>query len=144
MLLYWKHNPGPVWTYKKPTNFKNIYSPIKSNPTQSAENRKAILPLWLKIPSISILLREWAMQSMELGTRPSWAGERSVVRTRHQSGLSWGRSNSSTVWPLRTVNSDPLLAMKSWMTTVSSDPPDNCGGRHKCHNKKKNNRIYLW
>ncbi len=83
------------------------------------------------MPSISMLLREWAMQSIELGTRPSWAGERSVVRTRHQSGLSWGLSTSSTVWPLRTVNSDPLLAMKSWMTTVNSEPPDNCGGRHK-------------
>lgn len=78
-----------------------------------------------------MLLREWAMQSIELGTRPSCAGERSVVRTRHQSGLSWGLSTSSTVWPLRTVNSDPLLAMKSWMTTVNSEPPDNCGGRHK-------------
>lgn len=83
------------------------------------------------MPSISMLLREWAMQSIELGIRPSWAGERSVVRTRHQSGLSWGLSTSSTVWPLRTVNSDPLLAMKSWMTTVNSEPPDNCGGRHK-------------
>lgn len=91
------------------------------------------------MPSISMLLREWAMQSIELGTRPSWAGERSVVRTRHQSGLSWGLSTSSTVWPLRTVNSDPLLAMKSWMTTVNSEPLDNCGGRHKSH--IKNSKI---
>lgn len=68
------------------------------------------------------------MQSMEQGTMPSWAGERSVVRTRHQSGLSWSRSSTSTVWPRRTVSSPllPLVATKSWITTVSSQPPDNC------------------
>lgn len=85
------------------------------------------LPLWLKIPSISMLLREWAMQSMALGTNPSWAGERSVVRTRHQSGLSRDLSSTSTVWPRFTLSSEPLLAMKSWMTTVNSQPPDSCG-----------------
>jgi hypothetical protein len=46
------------------------------------------LPLWLKMPSISMLLREWAMHSEPQGTRPSAAGDLSVVRTRHQSGLS--------------------------------------------------------
>lgn len=71
---------------------------------------------------------EWAMQSMEQGTMPSWAGERSVVRTKHQSGLSWSRSRTSTVWPRRTDSSPllPLLATKSWITTVNSQPPESC------------------
>lgn len=56
-----------------------------------------IVPLWLKMPSISMEDLEWAMQSMEQGTRPSRAGERSVVLTRHQSGRSWQRSRTSTV-----------------------------------------------
>lgn len=64
------------------------------------------------------------MQSTEQGTRPSCAGERSVVLTRHQSGLSWHRSRTSTVCPRRTVSSLLLLAMKSCMTTVSSQPPE--------------------
>lgn len=87
------------------------------------------VPLWLKMPSISMEDLEWAMQSIEQGTRPSWAGERSVVRTRHQSGLSWQRSRTSTVWPRRTVSSLLLLAIKSCMTTVSSQPPESCGRR---------------
>lgn len=89
-----------------------------------------LLPLWLKSPSISMDDLEWAMQSMEQGTMPSWAGDRSVVRTRHQSGLSWSRSRTSTVWPLRTDSSPllPLLAMKSWITTVNSQPPESCQG----------------
>lgn len=88
------------------------------------------LPLWLKSPSISMDDLEWAMQSMEQGTMPSWAGERSVVRTRHQSGLSWSRSRTSTVWPRRTDSSPllPLLATKSWITTVNSQPPESCKG----------------
>lgn len=86
------------------------------------------LPLWLKIPSISILLREWAMQRDPQGTKPSAAGDRSVVRTRHQSGLSWGLSRTSTVCPRRIVSSLLLQAVKSWITTVSSHPPDNCEG----------------
>lgn len=89
------------------------------------------LPLWLKIPSISILLREWAMQRDPQGTRPSAAGDRSVVRTRHQSGLSWGRSRTSTVCPRRIVSSLLLQAVKSWITTVSSHPPDNCEGKQE-------------
>lgn len=90
-----------------------------------------LLPLWLKSPSISMEDLEWAIQSMEQGTMPSWAGEWSVVRTRHQSGLSWSRSRTSTVWPLRTVSSPllPLPATKSWITTVSSQPPDSLNGR---------------
>lgn len=52
-----------------------------------------------KKQSISTLEREWDTQRAELGTRPSWGGLRSVVRTRHQPGRSLGRSNSSTVWP---------------------------------------------
>lgn len=88
------------------------------------------LPLWLKSPSISMDDLEWAMQSIEQGTMPSWAGERSVVRTRHQSGLSWSRSRTSTVWPRRTDSSPllPLLATKSWITTVNSQPPESCKG----------------
>lgn len=76
-----------------------------------------------------MLLREWAMQRDPQGTRPSAAGDRSVVRTRHQSGLSWGLSSTSTVCPRRIVSSLLLQAVKSWITTVSSHPPDNCGGR---------------
>lgn len=90
-----------------------------------------LLPLWLKRPSISMEDLEWAMQSMEQGTMPSWAGERSVVRTKHQSGLSCSRSKTSTVWPRRTVSSPllpPLLATKSCMTTVSSQPPESWKG----------------
>lgn len=85
-------------------------------------------PLWLKSPSISMDDLECAMQSMAQGTMPSWAGERSVVRTRHQSGLSWSRSRTSTVWPRRTDSSPllPLLATKSWITTVNSQPPESC------------------
>lgn len=84
------------------------------------------------MPSISMEDLEWAMQSTEQGTRPSRAGERSVVLTRHQSGLSWQRSRTSTVWPRRTVSSLLLLAMKSCMTTVSSQPPESLGrkGNH--------------
>jgi len=52
-----------------------------------------------KKQSISTLLREWEMQSALLGTRPSWGGLRSVVRTKHQPGLSLGLSSSSTVCP---------------------------------------------
>lgn len=89
------------------------------------------LPLWLKMPSISMLLREWAMQREPQGTRPSAAGDRSVVRTRHQSGLSWGLSSTSTVCPRRIVSSLLLQAVKSWITTVSSHPPDNCGGKKR-------------
>lgn len=89
------------------------------------------LPLWLKMPSISMLLREWAMQRDPQGTRPSAAGDRSVVRTRHQSGLSWGLSSTSTVCPRRMVSSLLLQAVKSWITTVSSHPPDNCEGREQ-------------
>lgn len=85
------------------------------------------VPLWLKMPSISMEDLEWAMQSIEQGTRPSWAGERSVVLTRHQSGFSWQRSSTSTVWPRRTASSLLLLAMKSCMTTVSSQPPESWG-----------------
>lgn len=90
-------------------------------------------PLWLKSPSISMDDLEWAMQSTEQGTTPSWAGERSVVRTRHQSGLSWSRSRTSTVWPRRTDSSPllPLLATKSWITTVNSQPPESCKGSKK-------------
>lgn len=90
-----------------------------------------LLPLWLKSPSISIEDLECAIQSMEQGTMPSWAGQRSVVRTRHQSGLSWSRSRTSTVWPRRTVSSPllpPLLATKSWITTVNSQPPESWNG----------------
>ncbi|KAK0138902.1 Zinc finger BED domain-containing protein 4 [Merluccius polli] len=79
------------------------------------------------MPSISMEERECAMQSTAQGTRPSCAGERSVVRTRNQSGRSWQRSSTSTVWPRRTVSSLLLPAMKSWMTTVSSQPPDSWG-----------------
>lgn len=76
---------------------------------------------------------EWAMQSMEQGTMPSCAGDRSVVRTRHQSGLSWSRSRTSTVWPRRTDSSPllPLLATKSWITTVNSQPPESCNRRRR-------------
>lgn len=96
------------------------------------------LPLWLKIPSISMLLREWAMQSMAHGTMPSRAGERSVVRTKHQSGLSWSRSSTSTVCPLRTLSSLLFPAMKSWITTVSSQPPDSwVTKRRKTHQVQK-------
>lgn len=90
-----------------------------------------LLPLWLKSPSISMEDLEWAIQSMEQGTMPSWAGQRSVVRTRHQSGLSWRRSRTSTVWPRRTVSSPllpPLPATKSWITTVNSQPPESWNG----------------
>lgn len=87
------------------------------------------LPLWLKMPSISMLLLEWAMQRDPQGTSPSAAGDRSVVRTRHQSGLSCGLSRTSTVWPRRMVSSLLLHAVKSWITTVNSQPPDNCKGR---------------
>lgn len=81
------------------------------------------------MPSISMLLLEWAMHRDPQGTRPSAAGDRSVVRTRHQSGLSWGRSKTSTVWPRRMVSSVLLQAVKSWITTVSSQPPESWGGR---------------
>lgn len=76
-----------------------------------------------------MLLLEWAMHREPQGTRPSAAGDRSVVRTRHQSGLSWGRSKTSTVWPRRMVSSVLLQAVKSWITTVSSQPPESWGGR---------------
>lgn len=108
---------------------KTTSSPPANGCMQNQE-RAHLLPLWLKSPSISMDDLEWAMHSMEQGTIPSWAGERSVVRTRHQSGLSWSRSRTSTVWPRRTVSSPllPLLAMKSWITTVSSQPPDSWNG----------------
>lgn len=106
-------------------NEKKTSSPPASGGIKTQENI-LLLPLWLKSPSISMDDLEWAIQSMEQGTMPSWAGERSVVRTRHQSGLSWRRSRTSTVWPRRTVSSPllPLLATKSWITTVNSQPPD--------------------
>lgn len=90
---------------------------------------RQLLPLWLKMPSISMLLLEWAMHREPQGTRPSAAGDRSVVRTRHQSGLSWGLSKTSTVWPRRMVSSVLLQAVKSWITTVSSQPPESWKGR---------------
>lgn len=71
------------------------------------------------------------MQRDPQGTRPSAAGDRSVVRTRHQSGLSWGLSRTSTVCPRRIVSSLLLQAVKSWITTVSSHPPDNCEEKNK-------------
>lgn len=100
-----------------------------SSRTVIAIHARELLPLWLKMPSISMLLLEWAMHREPQGTRPSTAGDRSVVRTRHQSGLSWGRSKTSTVWPRRMVSSVLLQAVKSWITTVSSQPPDSWGGR---------------
>lgn len=113
-----------------------------ANVAVKIQEKVLLLPLWLKSPSISMEDLEWAIQSTEHGTMPSWAGQWSVVRTRHQSGLSWSRSRTSTVWPLRTVSSPllPLLATKSWITTVSSQPPDSWNGTrteetsvNKCH-----------
>lgn len=115
---------------KKQTS-KNISAPVIS------QEIILLLPLWLKRPSISMEDLEWAMQSMEQGTMPSWAGERSVVRTKHQSGLSCSRSKTSTVWPRRTVSSPllpPLLATKSCMTTVSSQPPESWKGNNSTLN----------
>lgn len=111
-------------------NEKITSSPPASMGMKIQENI-LLLPLWLKSPSISMDDLEWAIQSMEQGTMPSWAGDRSVVRTRHQSGLSWSRSRTSTVWPRRTVSSPllPLLATKSWITTVNSQPPDSWNRR---------------
>lgn len=81
-----------------------------------------------KKQSISTLLRECEMQRALLGTRPSWGGLRSVVRTKHQPGLSLGLSSSSTVCPTWMLSSLLWPAVKSWSTTVSSHPPDNCPG----------------
>lgn len=113
----------------KKTTTTTTSSPL-ANKCMQIQELAHLLPLWLKSPSISMDDLEWAMHSMEQGTIPSWAGERSVVRTRHQSGLSWSRSRTSTVWPRRTVSSPllPLLATKSWITTVSSQPPDSWNG----------------
>lgn len=111
---------------------EKITSSPPANVGMKIKGSLPFLPLWLKSPSISMEDLEWAIQSMEQGTMPSWAGERSVVRTRHQSGLSWSRSRTSTVWPRRTVSSPlllPLLATKSWITTVNSQPPDSWSGR---------------
>lgn len=102
------------------------------------------------MPSISMDDLECAMHSMEQGTRPSWAGERSVVLTRHQSGLSWQRSSTSTVWPRRTVSSLLLLAMKSCITTVSSQPPESWGRKRitkiwlLCEICHRNKRQWCW
>lgn len=98
----------------------------------------ADLPLWLKMPSISMLLLEWAMHREPQGTRPSAAGDRSVVRTRHQSGLSCGRSRTSTVWPRRMVSSLLLQAVKSWITTVSSQPPESWEGQKRSRAVSRN------
>ncbi|TNN51043.1 hypothetical protein EYF80_038773 [Liparis tanakae] len=69
-------------------------------PDQYRGPRRCFLPFpEPKKQSISTLERECDTQSAEQGTRPSWGGLRSVVRTRHQPGRSLGRSNSSTVWP---------------------------------------------
>ena len=112
------------------TRFKEEGTEVTGSfPRAPATQARGFLPLWLKIPSISILLLEWAMHREPQGTRPSAAGDLSVVRTRHQSGLSWGRSNTSTVWPRRMVSSVLLQAVKSWITTVSSQPPESWGGR---------------
>jgi hypothetical protein len=86
------------------------------------------LPFKGKKQSISTLLRECEMHRALLGTRPSCGGLRSVVRTRHQPGLSLGRSSSSTVWPTWMLSSLLWPALKSWRTTVSSHPPESCGG----------------
>lgn len=90
-----------------------------------------------KKQSISTLLREWEMQRALLGTRPSWGGLRSVVRTKHQPGLSLGLSSSSTVCPTWMLSSLLWPAVKSWSTTVSSHPPDNCPGSKEKEKKKK-------
>lgn len=90
-----------------------------------------------KKQSISTLLREWEMQRALLGTRPSWGGLRSVVRTKHQPGLSLGLSSSSTVCPTWMLSSLLWPAVKSWSTTVSSHPPDNCPGSTEKKKKKE-------
>lgn len=64
------------------------------------------------------------MQSELQGTKPSAAGDLSVVRTKHHSDRSCCFSKISTVCPRRIVNSLLLQAVKSWMTTVSSHPPE--------------------
>ena len=81
-----------------------------------------------KKQSISTLLREWEMHRALLGTRPSWGGLRSVVRTRHQPGRSLGRSSSSTVCPTWMLSSLLWPALKSWSTTVNSQPPESFWG----------------
>lgn len=114
----------------------NVTSTTDVNKKQTKKRKNqhvSAIPLWLKMPSISMEDLEWAMQSMEQGTRPSRAGDRSVVLTRHQSGLSWQRSRTSTVWPRRTVSSLLLLAMKSCITTVSSQPPESWRGKRNRH-----------
>lgn len=82
-----------------------------------------------KKQSISTLLRECEIQRALLGTSPSWGGLRSVVRTKHQPGLSLGLSSNSTVCPTWILSSLLWLAIKSCSTTVSSHPPDSCKGR---------------
>lgn len=94
-----------------------------------------------KKQSISTLLREWEMQRALLGTRPSWGGLRSVVRTKHQPGLSLGLSSSSTVCPTWMLSSLLWPAVKSWSTTVSSHPPDNCPGSTGRRKKKKKKKC---
>ncbi len=81
--------------------------------------------------SMSTLLREWDTDRVLLGTRPSWGGECSVVRTRHQPGRSPDLSNSSTVWPDWMLNSPTDPATKSCRTTVCSQPPDNYRERER-------------
>lgn len=96
-----------------------------------------------KKQSISTLLRECEMHRALLGTRPSCGGFRSVVRTRHQPGLSLGRSSSSTVCPTWMLSSLLWPALKSWRTTVSSHPPESFGdgGRGvKCEGEKMGKR----
>lgn len=98
-----------------------------SHMTWSTKTATMILPFPDgKKQSISMLLRECEMQRALLGTRPSWGGLLSVVRTRHQPGRSLGLSRSSTVWPVWTLSSVLQPAAKSWRTTVSSQPPDSC------------------
>lgn len=84
-----------------------------------------------KKQSMSTLLREWDTDRVLLGTRPSWGGECSVVRTRHQPGRSPDLSNSSTVWPDWMLNSPTDPATKSCRTTVCSQPPDNYRERER-------------
>lgn len=91
--------------------------------------------------SISTLLREWEIQRAELGTRPSWGGLRSVVRTRHQPGRSLGLSSSSTVWPVWRLSSLEQPAVKSCSTTVNSQPPESCEtGRDR---ERENSELVL-
>lgn len=80
------------------------------------------------------------MQSVVLGTRPSWGGLLSVVRTKHHPGRSLGLSNSSTVCPVCTLSSDTQLAAKSCSTTVNSHPPESCRQRQRQKDKRRKRR----